>query len=208
MFESVILILVGVLISGVGYLIKRFIEKKPESEVLEKHKKLLEINKQMTEQRVSIEDLRLLEAALTGKAEAIASYSKIIESNATPLLEAKGDEPVTQAEMNMVASDNLDAAKDRMTSVLGELLAYLDGEERAAFVESQRAWENYCLEQAEASAISHRGGSIYPLIFFSELELLTVDRAARLQVELDQLRRLRGESPNSTLQATPVNGRA
>ena len=200
MFESIALILVGVLISGIGYLIKRFIEKKPESETLEKHKKLLEINKQMTEQRVSVEDLRQLEAALTGKAEAIAGYSKIIESAAIPLLEAKGDEPITQAEMNKVASDNLDTAKDRMISVLDELLAHLDGEEKSAFVESQRAWENYCLEQAEASAISHRGGSIYPLIFFSEMESLTVDRAARLQVELDQLQRLRGESSNPTLQ--------
>jgi len=52
MFDSIALILIGVLISGIGYLIKRFIEKKSDSEALDKHKKLLEINKQMTEQRV------------------------------------------------------------------------------------------------------------------------------------------------------------
>ena len=47
MLESIGLILVGVLISGVGYLIKRIIEKRSVSEDLDKHKKLLEINKQI-----------------------------------------------------------------------------------------------------------------------------------------------------------------
>lgn len=204
MLENILLIFVGVLISGIGYLIKRAIEKKSESEALEKHRKLLEINKQMTEQRVTVEDLRQLEAALTGKAEAIANYSKVIESEAAPLLEAESGEIMTQAEINTVASKNFDAAKDRMTAVLNELLAHLDGEEKAAFVESQRAWESYCLEQAEATASGYRDGSIYPVIFLSEMESLTIERAARLQVELDQLRRLRGESPNPPFQGAPA----
>lgn len=200
MIEKITLIIVGILISGLGYLIKRFVEKRPESEALEKHKKLLEINKQMTEQRVTVEDLRQLEAALTGKSEAIATYSKAIEREAIPLLEIKDDGPVTQAEMNTVASGNFEAAKIRMNGVLSELLAHVDGEERTAILQSQTAWESYCLEQGEAAAIAHQGGTIYPVIFYSEMESLTVDRAARLQVELDQLRRLRGEIPNPPFQ--------
>ncbi len=202
MLEKIALVIVGVLLSGLGYWIKRFVERKADTETLERHKKLLEINKQMTEQQVTVEDLKRLESALTGKAEAIAAYSKTIESEATPLLELKRDEPITQAEMNMVASNNFETAKQQMTSVLNELLSHLDGEEKAALSESQRAWENYCFEQAEAAAISYQGGSIYPVIFFSEMESLAVERAARLQVELDHLRRTRGESPNPPFQGT------
>jgi hypothetical protein len=47
MIEKIGLILLGVLISGVGYLIKRKIESKPQIESLDKHKKLLDIHKQM-----------------------------------------------------------------------------------------------------------------------------------------------------------------
>ena len=46
------------------------------------------------------------------------------------------------------------------------------------------------VEQAEAAAVSYRGGTIYPLIYLSEIERLTVDRTARLQADLDELRRL------------------
>lgn len=193
MLEKVVLIIVGVLISGVGYLIKRAIEKKPESELLEKHKKLLEINKQMTEQQVTVEDLRKLEVALTGKSEAIAIYTKSIEEEVTPLLEVKDSATMTQSEMNMVASSNFEAAKNRMNSILDVIVSELDGTEKSALLEAQRAWESYCLEQAEAAAISYQGGTIYPVIFFSEMESITVERAARLQVELDHLRRLRGK---------------
>jgi len=200
--EKIALVILGVLLSGIGYWIKRFVERKGDAETLERHKKLLEINKQMTEQQVTVEDLKRLESALTGKTEAIAAYSRTIESEATPLLEVNHDEPITQAEMNTVASNNFESAKQQMTAVLSELLSLLDGEEKAALSESQRAWESYCLEQAEAAAISYHGGSIYPVIFFSEMESLTVERAARLQVELDHLRRTRGESPNPPFQGT------
>lgn len=193
MLEKVVLIIVGVLISGVGYMIKRVIEKKPGSELLEKHKKLLEINKQMTEQQVTVDDLKKLEAALTGKSEAIAIHTKSIEKDATPLLEVNGTATLTQSEMNVVASSNFEMAKDRMNSILYEIVSELDGEEKKALLEAQRAWESYCLEQAEAAAISYQGGTIYPVIFFSEMESITVERAARLQVELDHLRRLSGK---------------
>lgn len=196
MIEKIALVVLGVLLSGIGYWIKRLVERKADAETLERHKKLLEINKQMIEQQVSVEDLKKLESALIGKTEAIAAYSKAIESEATPLLEVKHNETITQAEMNTVASNNFETAKNQMTAVLNELLSNLEGEEKAALSESQRAWESYCLEQAEAAAIGYQGGSIYPVIFFSEMESLTIERAARLQVELDHLRRIRDERPS------------
>ena len=194
--------MIGALLSGVGYWVKRLVERKADTETLERHKKLLEINKQMTEQQVTLEDLKRLESALTGKTEAMAVYSKTIESEAIPLLRVTRDEPITQAEMNTVASNNFKSAKGKMTAVLNELLSRLDGDEKDALSESQRAWERYCVEQAEAAAISYQGGSLYPVIFFSEMESLAVERAARLNVELDHLLRTRGESPNQSLQVT------
>lgn len=90
----------------------------------------------------------------------------------------------------MRADSNLKIAKAKLDQVINELSFKIDEVEREKLMQSQAAWENYSVEQAEAASISYRGGSIYPLIYLSELESLTVERAARLQAELDELRRL------------------
>lgn len=189
--EKIGFILLGAVISGAGYLIKRKIESAPQSDALDRQKKLLEINKQMREQSLSVEDIKSLEAALTGKAEAIAKHVVNIERETKPLTEKRDGEFLSQAEMNLRADANLKISRAKMEQILTELSFKLDGFERDAMYESQKIWEAYSLKQAEAESASYMGGSIYPLRYLSELESLTVERAARLQSRLDELRRLR-----------------
>lgn len=190
MVEKIVLVLLGVLLSGVGYIVKRVLEKKPTREKLDVQAKLFSINKQMKEQGLTPDDLTKLELVLTGRARSVEKHTQELEEAVLPLLEKSQGEFLSQADLNQRASDNLEIAKLKMTHVLNELKALLDAPERDALLDAQAAWESFCLAQAEASAIAYRGGSIYPLIYLSELDKLTVDRTARLQAELDELRRL------------------
>lgn len=189
-YEKLIFILLGAFISGVAYLVKRFIEKKPASDALDRQKKILEINKQLSEQGLSVADLNKLEKVLTGKAELIDNASKLIENETKSLLEKTDGKFLSQADINMRAETNLKIAKNNLEETLNELSCKIKGIERNALYASQKAWEDYSAKQAESASISYRGGSIYPLIYLSELESLTIERAARLQVELDELKRL------------------
>ncbi|MEZ9042843.1 hypothetical protein [Vibrio sp. 10N.247.311.47] len=49
LIEKIGFIALGVLISGAAYLIKRKIESKPEVEQLDKHQKVLDIHRKMSE---------------------------------------------------------------------------------------------------------------------------------------------------------------
>ncbi len=65
LLEKILFVILGALLPGIAYLLKRRIEKKPVSDALEKHQKLLSINKELAGQKISVEDLHLLEQALT-----------------------------------------------------------------------------------------------------------------------------------------------
>lgn len=67
MVEKILLVFLGVAISSIGYFLKRYIEKKKSSEILERHQKLLTIKKELSEQKLTVEDLKLLENCFAGK---------------------------------------------------------------------------------------------------------------------------------------------
>jgi uncharacterized protein YecT (DUF1311 family) len=189
MVEKILLILLGAALSGIAYLIKRRIEKKHAFDELERHQKLLIIRKELNEQKLSVDDLRLLESALLKRKDK-AQNVESIQSELSPLLEEGGDEFLSQFEMNMRADGNVKIAKAKLDQVYNELVYKLEGREREALEESQKAWEEYCTKHAEFSASSYEGGTIYPLIYLSALESLVVERTALLKGELDEIRRL------------------
>ena len=131
-----------------------------------------------------------MESVLTGKSEAIIKHSKAIEAETKPLLEKPDGEFLSQTELNSRANDNFEIAKVKLAKVIDELVLKLDEVERKALLKSQLAWEEYSIEQAQAASMSYREGTIYSLIYLSELESLTIERTARLQAELDELHRL------------------
>ena len=187
MVEKIGLVLLGVIISAVGYFIKRKIENKPQIEALDKHKRLLDIHKQMNEQGIDLDGLKALEEKLIGKVAAIQSKTIILQSESVPLIKENESEDLTQMELNERASINLEKAKEKMQEAIAGIDSRVGDYESQSLMRSQIEWESYSVSQAEAAAASYREGSIYPLIYYSELESLTNERTARLQAELDEL---------------------
>ena len=169
MIEKIGFTVLGVVLTVLVYFLKRWIEGKPRIEALDRQKKLLDINKQLNEQGLTLEDLKNLEEILVGKAESIIKHTQEIEKDTQPLIEKDQGEFLSQAELNIRANSNLKVAKAKLEQVINELSLKIDDIEREKLMQSQRAWENYSTEQAEAASISYRGGTIYPLIYFRQL---------------------------------------
>lgn len=193
-FEKIGFIVLGGILAGVSYLLKRWIENKPKDETLNRHKQVLDIHKQMNEQGLDVDGLKNLEDILTGKSNAIKKHSSELfeQSESESLFLTEEQEPLTQKDLNERASQKLGKAKDKLQEVISEIDARVGDNESQALMQSQRSWESYISEQAEATAYNYKDGSIYPLIYMSELESLTNERIARLQAELDEIIQLRG----------------
>jgi uncharacterized protein YecT (DUF1311 family) len=184
-------LILGGLVPAVAYFAKRWIEGKPQNETLDKHKKLLEIHKQMHEQGLDVDGLRGLESQLLGKADAIKKHTLELTEKREPLIAAQ-EEDVTQLELNQRASERFEIAKQKLQEVYAGIDSRVGDRESQALMNSQKAWEGYSVDQAMAVASSYDGGSMWSLVYFSELESLTIERMARLQAELDELIRLGG----------------
>jgi len=184
----------GFIVAGIGYLIKRKIENKPHQEALDRHKSVLDIHKQMNEQGLSVEELKNLEQILTGKSSSIKYHTDQLthESEAEPIISESDHEFMSQVELNIRAGEKFERAKEKLQEVIAGIDSRVGDFESQSLMNSQRSWEIYSVEQAKAAASGYRGGSIYSLIYFSELESLTLERTARLQAELDELIRIRG----------------
>lgn len=137
MLEKLLLVLVGVVISSAGYFVKRMIEKRSQTDSLDRQQKILAITKSMKEQGLSIDDMKHLEAVLAGRAEAIAKRTADLEGEAKSLVERKNGQFLSQAELSIRADANLKVAKAKVDQVLAELSMKLDDVERAAMNEAQ-----------------------------------------------------------------------
>jgi uncharacterized protein YecT (DUF1311 family) len=192
MIEKIGFILLGAIISSLAYMLKRKIENKSQLENLEKHKKLLDIHKQMNDQGIDIQGLRELEAKLEEKATAIESNIISLRAESLPIVSDDETDDLTQTELNTRASKRVEAAEKKLQEIIAAIDSRVGDNESQALMNSQREWERYSISQAVAAASSYQGGTIYSLIYASELESLTNERIARLKEELDELIRLRG----------------
>jgi len=189
--EQIGLVILGAVVSAVAYFAKRWIEGKPQNETLDKHKKLLDIHKQMHEQGLDVDGLRNLEILLIGKANAIKKHTSELTDKYEPLIADQDEENLTQLELNKRASERFEIARLKLQEVIAGINARVDGKKSQALVDSQSAWEDYSVDQALSAASCYDGGSMWSLVYFSELESLTIERIARLQAELDEHIRLR-----------------
>lgn len=190
--EKIGFVLLGAVVTGVGYLLKRWIERRPVFDEIEKQHKLLSINKEMREQRVSLADLKKLEEAILNKSKLTERYVTSIKKEIEIELQLDNKEFITQAEMNERAYDEFNRADDKLKTIIRSLDSHLDKTEIESLRKSQDSWEIFRKEQAEFAAVQYKGGSIQPLIYYSELKRLTIERAASLQSELDEILRLKG----------------
>jgi uncharacterized protein YecT (DUF1311 family) len=163
--EKIALVVVGALLAGGGYLIKRRIEKKPVIDEIDRRQKLLALNKELAQQKISLQDLDRLEALLLRKTKAAESFAQSLKAEVDAVTDAKGKEFLTQAEMNQRAFDSYQVADSKLRVAIASLAPMLSHEERHALGEAQAAWELYRDAQAQFAAKQFEGGSIAPLIY-------------------------------------------
>lgn len=183
----------GAVVAGVGYLLKRWIERRPVFDEIEKQHKLLSLSKEMREQRVSLADLKKLEEAILNKSKVIGQYVTSIKKEIEVELQLNNKEFITQVEMNERACHEFNRADDKLKSIIRSLESHLDKTEIESLRKSQDSWEIFRKKQAEFTEVQYKGGSIQPLIYYSELERLTIERAASLQSEISIRATWRGE---------------
>lgn len=179
--------MLGALISGAAYLIKRKLESKPELEMLDKHHKVLDIHKKMNEQSLDIAGLNAFATLLTEKSSSVQSHVQELNSESISCLVASDNQHLTQMEMNQLASESYIRSIEKLNQVYIDLTSKLDNEQGVLYENSQSKWQEYSESHARSVASNYKGGSIYPLIYYSELETLVHERTARLQSELDEL---------------------
>ena len=136
MIEKVLFVLLGVLLSGLGFLIKRRVEGKPKQEALDIQKKVLEIHKQMNEQGLDIDSLKTFENNLIGKNAAIQRHSTELQAETTPLIDESENRNLSQIELTQRASDKLEKAKRLMQEAIAGIDARVGDEESQALMHS------------------------------------------------------------------------
>ena len=186
MIEKLGFVLLGALMTGIGYLIKRKIESKPELETLDKHQKVLDIHKKMSEQGLDISGLNQFVSMLTEKSSAVQSHVLDLNTKSVSHMQTSSTEHITQTEMNQIASNSYNRSLVKMNEVYAQLMSKLDSDHTEAYGCAQAKWNEYIEAHARSVADIYKGGSIYSLIYYSELETLVFERTARLQSELDR----------------------
>ncbi|WP_412546999.1 lysozyme inhibitor LprI family protein [Photobacterium toruni] len=86
--------------------------------------------------------------------------------------------------MNQIASDSYNHSLDKLKEVYSQLISKLDKEHAHSYENSQIKWYEYIEAHARLVADMYKGGSIYPLIYYSELETLVFERQLACKVSL------------------------
>ena len=102
----------------------------------------------------------------------------------------------TQYDMNMAQAERLKDAQAKLEKTFNRLLeashevSTLPGQaQEGTLCHAQEKWNEFAIADAKAVAKPNEGGSIYPLIYMSELESATRERASELGERLEQMSR-------------------
>lgn len=176
------------------YLVKRKAEGAGESRDMAALHSAVELREKLARQNMTLAQLREFRAQALGlPAQTAADTAQHYIERAQYLARPQGErQPVyewpeanTQAEMNSQAAAQFAMADDELTALVIEKMASLDPEEATAFQETQDAWRNWRIAEAEWESKVWRGGSIRPLMVSTKLEQLTRERIASIHLSGD-----------------------
>lgn len=176
----------GLVIGPISYLLKRRIERRADHEDLELTERLLKVNRELKDQRLTANELSKLQLTLRrGQANTAAPSAtvELIETRTATIPE----KIITQAEMNESSYEDFEAAELAMQQALRRLQSILNGESLAELDASQATWKDYRDKQVSFAGGFYRGGSIVSLIHNSEAASLTNARAKDLRAVYDEL---------------------
>jgi uncharacterized protein YecT (DUF1311 family) len=157
-------------------------------EQIDKQQRLLDLKKSLDATGTTLDDLKILEDSILGKARSAKTLAEAYEDQAIEIYAVETSAHMTQAEMNKHAADSFHRAEARLNELTASLRVLLEGSERAAFDQSHQAWLQYRDKSAEFQSARYEGGSIQPLIQASALESATISRIVELEPTLQELR--------------------
>ena len=176
----------GLVIGPIGYLLKRRIERRSDQEDLELAERLLKIDRELKDQRLTTDELRKLQLTLRRGQANTAAPSATVELIETSTA-ARPEKIITQAELNESSYEDFEVAELEMQQALRRLQSILDSESLAELGASQATWKEYRDKQVSFAGGFYRGGSIVPLIRNSEAAALTNARVKDLKAVYEEL---------------------
>lgn len=187
MLENFLYAVFGSLIAALGFFVRRRIEQKPMFEQIDKQQRLLDLKKNLEASSTTLDDLKVLEDTIMGKANSAKSLAAAYQEQAVQIYATDHSENMTQADMNRHAAASFDRAEERLVALVEDLRRHLSGGSLDAFENSQQAWLRYREASAEFQSSQYEGGSIQPLIHASALESVTISRIVEIEPLLKDL---------------------
>ena len=101
----------------------------------------------------------------------------------------------TQAKMNVEAGLRADVAQQQMQRAIVALerSGWMEEGQISTLKEAQAHWRKYALAQADFAAAEFKGGTMFPLVYVSELESITVSRTGELKRMQEEMRERHGD---------------
>ena len=188
MTENLLIFLLGAAFPVAAYFFKRWWEGEGDKAHLDKQQRLLAINKELTEQGLTVSQLRALETSLIRTELENVDGEYLSEYMPTVFLD-DNDEGLSQAELNQRAVKNVKIKRAIMEEIYFQLELRLRGESVDALKTSQDAWDAYSRTHAEFVSSLYGGGSMQSMIYSGSLEGLISDRIGLLKEDLEDLQR-------------------
>ena len=188
--KDIVLLILGGMGTAIWFFWRRKAEKTPVFENIQKAEKLLTLRKNLDNTNYSIDDLKNLEDALMGRADAAKELSVSFEKQADTIRKIELSRDMTQSEMNMVAGQAYERVEMKLDTIITELKKYLSPKEISKLDETNAVWRKYLEQHADFVSSQYEGGSIQPLIHASALEAVTIARIVELETQLKELKNL------------------
>ncbi|HEY1139435.1 MAG TPA: lysozyme inhibitor LprI family protein [Lysobacter sp.] len=181
--EKIVYLLIGAAITWGLYFIQRRLERRKTTEAIERNQKLLNLKQGLEQASTSLEELRLFENRLIGKAEAAVKIAGRYVSQAGEVAR-RSDALLVHDDMTAQAVTDFQRVDARLDDAVVHLRKQLDGENLAAFEQVHLAWLSFRERYARFIAQSYSGGAIQPLIHAVTLESITAAWIAELETQL------------------------
>ncbi len=185
--KDIAIFLAGLVVGPLAYLAKRKIERRSEHEDLELNERLLKINKELSTQKLTTDDLKKLRTLVFGRLRDNAPANEA-ESSTAAITGRASDEIITQAEMNRASLEEYEKASLELRHVVERLQSILHPTDAKSFQEAQLAWLEFRKSQVEFAGELYEGGTIAPLVRNVEAQALTEARVRALRSLYDELK--------------------
>ena len=192
-------------LAGVGYLFRRRLERRKESETAKAILDWIEIHKAIYGSPPSIEEIHATRAAFLKRTDELKSEP--VEPRALAAIEErekpepppewmffgyeltewereqaqKGGGIWPQLELNERAAKSYKLIESHLTAELVRWSSLLRTDEKSYFNEAQTAWREFRDAQATLAASEYKGGTIAPMIYWGEMFEKTRQRLADLE---------------------------